>query len=279
MNRTSKILAGLTVAAALTVLLIGTVLASGMYATSGAVAAAPAIEQSAAGGCAKMNPGDVQFFTVTEDGEVDEFVESLPSGATEIYAAFTYNCVPKNTVIVTVWDLDGETIATRKESLKVSSAEGAYVDQLRKEDESALWDGEYTVSFYNNKTLLTSGTIVLGGDTGDDRSSDGEQLSVEGVITDKRTKRPIEGATILVLSPSTTIKEWLDNDGPEDEVFAITKTDAYGEFALDQYLERNVAYPFIIGAEGYQYIFEEAVMFDDEAPNPLVLNIQMSKAK
>lgn len=276
MKRTWKIFAGLTVAAVLMVLLMGTALASGTFNVSDAAASGPSLEESVAGGCTKMKADEVGFFTVTEEGDIDEIVESLPSGATEIHAGFTYNCVPKSTVIVTVWDLDGETIFSGKESLKPSTADSAYVAGLQNKDGSELPDGEYSVSFYNNKTLLTSGTIVIGGEGAD---SEGGTVSIEGAITDKRTGRPIVGATIIVLSPSTTIREWVDNDMPADDIFASAETDADGEFAFDEPLERNVAYPFIVGADGYQLILEEEVMFDDEAPDPVVLGIQMTKSK
>lgn len=54
---------------------------------------------------------------------------------------------------------------------------------------------------------------------------------------------------LRALGQGSVIADWLDNDVPE-EVFAAAKTDAQGQFALEQPLERTVAYPFIIAAKG-----------------------------
>lgn len=275
MKHICKLLVGLTVALLVTVLLMAPALASGTFIPTERSVSGPALDGSAATGCTKMQAGPVIWLSLTEDGEVDQAVESYPSGTLTAVAAFKYNCVPKNTTIVTVWDLDGETVATKKEALRSSPKEDYYFALLATKDGSPLDDGEFTVSFYNNKTLLTSGKITVGGDKGMDAS--GGTVSVQGKITDKRTGRPIAGAVVIVLQPGSVISDWIDNDMPEDEVFDAARTDTQGQFALEQPLERNVPYPFVVVAKGYKPIMADEVIFDEEDPDPVVLNIQMTK--
>ena len=79
---------------------------------------------------------------------------------------FQYDCVPKKTTIVTIFSLDGETVFNDKEPLKASNSSGVYGYPLATTDDSPMDEGEWSVEFFNNKTRLTSGSVIVGEESG-----------------------------------------------------------------------------------------------------------------
>src|SRR5437868_6995240 len=51
--------------------------------------------------CSKMQASDVAWVTLTEDGDIDEQVDSYPPGTSVITPLFQYPCVPKKVTLVT----------------------------------------------------------------------------------------------------------------------------------------------------------------------------------
>lgn len=226
--------------------------------------------------CTTMEASDVAWVTLTEDGDIDEQVEVYPSGTTLITPVFEYNCVPKKVTIVTVFTLDEETVFTDKEPLRTSNNEGLYGYPLGTTDESPMDDGEWGVEFYNSKTLLTSGTIVVGEDGGNGGQPSAD-VTVQGTVTDKKTKKPIKNAVILILEPGVTIQDFIDGGQKDADVYTAAKTDSKGLFALEDTLERGTEYSIIVVAKGYKPTGVDGFVIGDDDPDPLDLTITMTK--
>ena len=243
---------------------------------SGRVAAPPPIElgEDNAAACAKIKASEVAWVTLTDQGDVDQQVDSYPDGTIQITPLFQYNCVPKKVTIVTVFTLNGETIFTDKEPLKATNSKGTYGYPLGTEDNSPLDDGEWGVEFYNNKTLLTSGTVQVGGESAGQTSS---AVAVEGTVKDKKTKKPIKGAVILILKPGVTVQKFIKGGQKDSDVFTAAKTDSKGQFTLQDTLERNTEYSIIVAAKGYKPIGVDKFTIDDQQPDPLQLDITLTK--
>ena len=222
--------------------------------------------------CTKMEAGDVAWVTLTEDGDIEDQVDSYPSGTILITPVFEYPCVPKKVTIVTSFSLDGEVVFSDKETLKSSSSGGLYGYPLGTTDESPMDEGTWGVEFFNNKTLLTSSEIVVGEGEGTD-----ETVTVEGTVKDKKTKKAIKGATIIVLNPGVTVEEWVDGDQSEDDVFTAGQTNSKGEFTLENSLTRNETYSLVIVAKGYKAIATDEFVIEDDVEDPVQLNITMTK--
>jgi hypothetical protein len=236
--------------------------------------AAPVAEGAAgkAAACTKMQASDVAWVTLTEEGDIDEQVESYPSGATGITPVFEYDCVPKKTTIVTIFTFNGEQVFSDKESLKASNAQGLYGYPLITTDGSAFDEGEWGVEFYNNKTLLTEGVVLVGGEGGET-----ESVTVQGTVKDAKTKKAIKGAIILVLKPGVTIQKFIDGGQKDKDVYTAGQTDSKGKFELAAPLERNTAYAIIAVAKGYKPVGQDDFEISDADPNPLELNITLKK--
>lgn len=222
--------------------------------------------------CTKMTASDVIWVTVNEDGEVDEQVESYPSETSLIFPIFEYNCVPKNTTIVSVFTYEGEQVYNDKEKLKASTRGDFYGYPLQM-NEGVFDEGEWGIEFYNNKTLLTSGTVIIGEESPGPSSS----VTVQGTVTDKRTKKPIKGALILVLQPDITIESFIDGGQQDEDVFTAAKTDAKGQFELQEQLDRDQPYAVAVVAKGYQPIGQDDFTVTEDDPDPLELNLTLTK--
>jgi hypothetical protein len=222
--------------------------------------------------CTKMEASDVAWVTLNEDGDIEDQVDSYPTGTSLITPVFEYPCVPKKVTIVTSFSLDGEVVYSDKETLKSSSAEGLYGYPLGTTDESPMDEGTWGVEFFNNKTLLTAGEVVIGegGDTD-------ETVTVEGTVKDKKTKKAIKTATIIVLNPGVSVQDWLDNDQSEDDVFTAGQTNSKGQFTLEDSLTRNEIYSLIVVAKGYKSIATDTFTIEDDVEDPVELNITMTK--
>lgn len=225
--------------------------------------------------CSKMSGSEVIWVTLTEDGDIDEEVDAYGPDTTLITPVFEYNCVPKKTTLVTLFKLDGEEVFSDKESLKASNAKGVYGYPLGMEDDSALPEGAWEVEFYNNKTLLTSGEVIVGEDTGGDTPS--EKVTVGGLVSDKKSKKPIKSATIIVLKPGVTVQNFIDGGQKDKDVLTAGQTDSKGEFVLEDQLLRNTDYSIIVVAKKYKATAVDGFAIGDDDPDPLVLNITMNK--
>lgn len=242
----------------------------------GQALAAPAAEVLAA--CSKMQASAVTWVTLTDEGDIDEEIEgAYPTDTNLITPVFQYNCVPKKTSIVTVFKLDGEEVFSDKESLKSSNAKGLYAYPLGTEDNSPLPEGQWTVEFYNSKTLLTEGSIFIGEDTGTGTTTSSSKVTIEGKVTDKKSKKAIKGATILVLEPGVTVQDFIDGGQKEKDVFTAGQTDSKGQFVLADQLLRETGYSIIVVAKGYKATAADGFIISADEPDPVVLNITMNK--
>jgi hypothetical protein len=222
--------------------------------------------------CTKMEASDVAWVTLTDEGEIEDQVDSYPSDTILITPVFEYPCVPRRVTIVTTFSLDGEVVFSDKEALQSSSGEGLYGYPLGTTDESPMDQGTWGVEFFNNRTLLTEGEIVVGegGETDD-------AVTVEGTVKDKKTKKPIRAATILVLNPGVTVEEWIEGDQDDEDVFTAGQTNSKGQFTLEDSLTRNETYALIIVAKGYKSLATDEFVIEDDVEDPVQLNITMTK--
>ncbi len=223
--------------------------------------------------CTKMTGGPVAWVTLTSDGQVDKQVDAYESGTTQITPVFQYNCVPQKVTIVTVFSLNGEPVFSDKESLKAANTKGLYGYPLGTTDNSPLDDGDWGVEFYNNKTLLTSGTVTIGEGTAPASTS----VTVEGTITDKKTKKPIKGAVVLVLKPGVTVQQWVKGGQKDKDVLTGGKSDSKGAFTLENPLERETQYSIVVVAKGYKPLATDAFTISADEDDPVQLNIKLSK--
>ena len=235
-----------------------------------------------AAACSGLEAGDVKWVTLDEDGNVDEEVDSYPSETIKVTAAFEYNCIPKKITLVTVWFIDGETVLTDKTKPKASDKSDTWTASLFMKDESALPDGEYSIEFFVNDESITSGSVIVGESQADDGGDDeeggnqGGSVTVQGLVQDAKSKKPIKGAVVVVLNEGVKADAWLE-DGTDDDVFASAKTDSKGEFELNNPVDLGVAHDWLVGAQGYKPVVKEDVMLEEGAEDPVNVTINLVK--
>lgn len=214
---------------------------------------------------------DVMWYVSEEEPDVDGY----PSGSESIEPYFEYSCVPKNTKIVTVFTLDGEEVFSDSEAVPSTGSPNYYFYSLTSKS-GTMPDGEWGVTFLVNNKAVAEGAITVGG-TESGNTEEPSVVEVSGMVTDKRTKKPIRGAMVVVLNPGVTIQQFADDDFADEHVYTSAVTDATGAFVLEQPLERNVEYAVLVAAKGYKPVTSDAFVVTDEDPDPLELNITMAK--
>lgn len=230
-----------------------------------------------AASCAKLSVhAPAAWFAADSDGNIntDEAVDSYPSGATILAPGFTYDCVPKDTdIVVIIYNqaYGDQPALVEKRTLRASADAGVFFYGLTTPDGSALQDGTWRVAFYQGKTSLATGEILVGGAASVDTSS---QAVVAGAVSDLRSGQPIVDARIFVLNPGVTIADFTRNPRRED-IFAQTRSDAQGQFSLWKPLERNTAYAMLIAADGYKLRGANNLTIGDDAESPVSLAIQL----
>ncbi len=228
-----------------------------------------------AAACTEMTAGPVYWVTLTEESEIDQTLELYPSGTPTITAAFDYNCVPKKTKLESVWSLDGEFYVSGSGSPRARTTAGTYTEYLYLKDGSALDDGAYGVEYYVGETLITSGTVTLG----DGTSVDGvTEVTVQGTVTDARTKKPISGAVLAVLQEGVDPQQWMDS-GTDADMLAFAKTDSKGRFELDNSVPVGTALPWLVGAKGYKLLIQTDFVIEEGVEDPYEMNITLERAK
>lgn len=231
-----------------------------------------------AAACAKMEAGEVYWVTLTDEGEIDEKVESYPSETTKVTAAFDYNCIPKKTKMNIVWSIDGEQVLTNSSSPKPTDKANTYSHSVFMKDETALPNGEYGVEFYIGEDLLTSGTITVGEDPGPGPNPDQTEVTVQGTVVDAKSKKPINGSGVIVLNEGVDAADWL-KDGKDEDVMAYAKTDSKGQFELNAKVPVGVELPWIIGAKGYKTVYQQDFVIEEGAEDPFIMNVALERQK
>lgn len=220
--------------------------------------------------CQELEVSDVAWVTLDEDFNIDEQVDSYPSGTELITPVFEYDCVPSRVSITTVYSLDGDVVFSDKETLRATNSSGLYAYPLGTTDGEPLPDGLWSVQYFDGEDLLTSGEVTVG-------DANSESIGVEGTVKDKKTRRNIRGATILVLEPGITAQDWVDNGQDGDEVLTAGQSDSQGAFTLTHTLTRNETYSLIVVARGYKPIATDTFVIGDNVAAPAQLNILMVK--
>jgi hypothetical protein len=144
-------------------------------------------------------------------------------------------------------------------------------------DESPLELGEYTLEVFNGEDLLTSGTVVIG-EADDPDPVDGAAVTVQGTVVDSKSKKPINGALVIVLNEGISPAAWLE-DGTDEDVLAFGKTDSKGQFVLNAKVPVGTELPWIIGAKGYKTVSQDDFAIEEDAEDPFIMNIGLAKTK
>ena len=131
-----------------------------------------------------------------------------------------------------------------------------------------LPNGDYRIEVYAGKgfpILDVADTTIGPIQSGD--------IKLKGKVTDYFSSKGIPDASFIVLKPGTDLETWIA-DPNEDDIFTVSQTDANGNYALPDPLERLVDYPVIVAAEGY-YLAYGPVHFGMTSPAQVTFDISL----
>jgi hypothetical protein len=235
--------------------------------------------RNASAPCDKLSVDKTALWFATDaDGNVDTetTVDSYARDTTVIAPGFHYDCAPKDTEIVAIiynQAYGSEPALVDKRALQASAGAGEFFYALTTPDNTPLQEGKWRVAFYEGKTPLSTGEILLGGSADVDTA---KQAVVQGTVIDLRSGQPVWQARIFVLNPGVTVEDFARNTRRED-IYAQTRTDAQGQFSLWKPLERNTAYAMLIAADGYKLRGTNRLFIGDQAASPVSLDIKLVK--
>jgi hypothetical protein len=229
---------------------------------------------------------DVYWVTLDSNGKVDQTVTDYPDGATEIVPVFEYDCNPKAFQLVTIFSFNGQQVFSDKTTLKATDQHDLFGYPLVTKSGGAIDNGEWGVEFYNAKTLVASGKVAVGGggsgngngngnDNGNQSSS--STVTVQGTITNKSGGKPIAGAVFVVLNEGITIDQFVKDNYADKDIFTGAKSDSSGQFTLPDQVKRNTDYSIMVAAKGFKAVAIDGFNIDDSQPDPLVLDVTLSK--
>jgi hypothetical protein len=224
--------------------------------------------------CTDMQATDIAWVTLTPNHHIDKQVSAYASGTGRITPVFQYHCAPDNATVVSVFSLNGLTVFTDKESIQPRTTASLYGYALETLDGAPLSDGQWDVQYFNEKTLLTSGSVTVGHASSD--PSQTTSATVQGIVQDQASQNPIDGAVILVLKPGVKLQDFIQNGKKDSDVYTAGKSDSQGAFTLQKKVERHRVYAMIVAVEGYKSLGSDTFQVNDEA-EPVSITISMTK--
>ncbi len=141
-----------------------------------------------------------------------------------------------------------------------------------------LPDGEYTQELIVQGQVVQQGsaTVGSGGKSAPTPApaAPADAITIQGVVTDVDSGRPIPGAFFIVLKPGIQVGafQWT-----EAEVYTMAETDRQGAYRLPAPLERGECYSIIIGAEGYAPHTEDDVCLGPNVSEQAELTLQLQR--
>jgi hypothetical protein len=134
------------------------------------------------------------------------------------------------------------------------------------------------IQFFVGQNLFASGDITVGSDVANTVTTPTD-VAVQGTVVDSNSKKPINGAVVIVLKPNLDITNYLLFGAKSDQV-AYAKTNSKGEFTLDNRVSVDVGYPWIIGAKGYRSIPDPVFTITQQlATDPYSMTISLDSAR
>jgi hypothetical protein len=223
---------------------------------------------------------DVYWVTLDKNNKIDQTVTSYPDGTTTITPVFEYDCNPTTFQIVTVFSFNGKQVFSDKTSLKATDQHDLFGYPLGTTSGNPVDNGEWSVQFFNAKELVASGKVAVGGGGGSNdngNASTSSTVTVQGTITAKSGGKPINGAVFVVLNEGVTIDQFVKDNYADADIFTGAKSDSSGQFTLPDQLKRNTEYSMMVAAKGFKAVAVDGFKIDDKQPDPLTLDVQLSK--
>lgn len=219
--------------------------------------------------------GPITWFSVDDQGNFLDPVNSYPSGTGTVVATFEFAGMADGELWAEVWSIDGEQVYSDQYQWDQGN-QGSYYTWLANGGDP-LPDGAYHVELYAgpNMPLLTEGDVSVGGGGGQPATPHVHgDVFLYGTIIDGDTNRAIGGAVVGVLMPGVTYDQW---SGDEAEVFTWAETDRNGQYALPDPIARDTPYTIFVYAEGYRSKYGDGLVWTAQDPSQYQFDLSLVK--
>lgn len=213
------------------------------------------------------------WYTVDEADNIDQPVESFPSGTKTIVLTFDFTGMTDGQLWREVWTQDGDEVYTG-DNVWDQGGRGDYFTYLQNRGDP-MPAGTYEVALYAGPEMaeLLRSSVVVGEGGAALPSSSGE-VQVSGRVYDGDSNRPVRNALVIVLRPDLLYEAW---DGSESDIYTSAETDRNGRYELPDRLQRGLAYTVVVQARSYQIKVGDALVWTDEDPDDYTLDVGLVK--
>ena len=187
---------------------------------------------------------------ISHDGRPIHPTHVVPSGVGEVYASFDFDNCRNGMNWSAVWTTEGQVIIEQKDQWDDGESGRKTVKLTNRR---GVPNGDYKLVLGIGGEVAMEGQIVVG------NRVDESDSEIEGRVVDGRTGRPIEGALVIALKPSTSMRSFLKSRREQD-VQSSTESNSKGEFTLPDQLPKGMAYGLVVAARGYEPLTVEGAL-------------------
>ena len=187
---------------------------------------------------------------VRHDGRPIHPTHVIPAGVGEVYASFDFDNCRNGMNWSAVWTTEGQVIIEQNDQWDDGESGRKTVKLTNRR---GVPNGEYKLVLGIGGEVAMEGQIVVG------NRVDESDSEIEGRVVDSRTGRPVGGALVIALKPSTSMRSFLRSRREED-VQSSTESNSNGEFTLPDQLPKGMAYGLVVAARGYEPLTVEGAL-------------------
>jgi len=187
---------------------------------------------------------------ISDDGRPIHPTHVIPAGVDEVYASFDFDNCRNGMNWSAVWTTEGQVIIEQNDQWDDGESGRKTVKLTNRR---GVPNGDYKLVLGIGDEVAMEGQIVVG------NRVDESDSEIEGRVVDGRTGRPIAGALVIALKPSTNMRSFL-RSRQEEDVQSSTESNSKGEFTLPDQLPKGMAYGLVVAARGYEPLTVEGAL-------------------
>lgn len=211
----------------------------------------------------------------------NNIVTSYPGSAICIAAGFAYSGMTNGQLLLEKWFLNGQKVAEYSYAWEWNET-GLFGTYLPNEGKP-MPAGTYYVELFAGdslKPLGKSSDVVVsggGGSAPSQPSSPGDgTVTVQGLVYDASTNKPLSGVYVFVLTPGTTYEQWRNEGFAEKYVVTYLQTGSDGRYKITG-IPRNTLFTLVYSVQGYYDAFANNLQAGTNDPEINELNVGLNK--
>lgn len=190
----------------------------------------------------------------------------------EVYAFFDYEDMTNGTPWATHWYYEGEEILTTPNTW-ADGASGSFYVSLYHPD--GLPAGRFSLELEIDGEIVQTGSFSVqeGGRAAPNA------VNVIGVVMDGNNRRTtISGALVILLTPGTSVSDWIAADFADSMIHASGSSNRNGEFQLSAPVVPGEPYSVVVVHDDYEPVTVDDYQIPPDATDPYELEVAMDRS-